>query len=277
MGILNVTPDSFYDGGLFLNPDAAVRRGLVMEEEGADIIDVGGESTRPGADPVSVREEMERILPVIEGIRRHSDIPVSVDTSKSDVARAALDAGADMINDVSGLTFDPQMQKVISDEGACVVLMHMQGNPKTMQKKPEYSDLIEDISAFLNTSVRTALDAGIHEDKIIIDPGIGFGKKWKDNYIILDCLDIFQKLGFPILVGVSRKSFIGHLLNLPEQERLWGTAAAVTAAVLNGCHIVRVHDVREMRQVVQVADAVKTARETASVEHEKQENNLSKT
>lgn len=259
MGVLNVTPDSFYDGGRYFNRDRAVEKVLEMVEEGADIIDVGGESTRPGADPVDVSEEMRRVIPVIERLRGKMRVPISIDTRRSEVAEAAIRAGASIVNDVTGLRFDRKMTEVVAKFGVPVVVMHMKGSPKDMQKNPEYDDLIGEIYEYFDQSIQMALRAGISRGKIVVDPGIGFGKKWEDNFVVLKHLKVFQDLDCPLLVGVSRKSFIGWALDLAEGERLMGTAAAVAASVLQGVHIVRVHDVKEMVQVVRIVDRVKSA------------------
>ncbi len=256
MGILNVTPDSFSDGGRFLNVNRAIEAALQMEQEGADIIDIGGESTRPGADPINIETEQSRVIPVIEGIQKHSKIPLSIDTVKSKVAEEALENGVSLVNDISGLNFDEEMANVVSKCGASVVLMHIKGKPKNMQENPKYENLIDEILCSLSSSIERALNAGIEKDKILIDPGIGFGKEWKDNYIILRYLREFKSLGFPILVGPSRKSFIGNLLDLPVQERVEGSLAAVCCAIMNGANIVRVHDVKETVRAVKVADAI---------------------
>jgi dihydropteroate synthase len=264
MGIVNVTPDSFSDGGLFLNPDRAIEHGHRLADEGADILDVGGESTRPrgpaygeGAQPVSEQEELDRVLPVIEGLVKHTDVPVSIDTYKSDVARQALDAGAVMVNDISGFTFDPLMPGVTGKAKAAAVVMHIKGTPQTMQMNPAYEDLFGEIISFLAGACRKGREAGVQS--IMIDPGVGFGKTAADNYRLIAGLERFQSLGCPILVGPSRKSFLGTSLGLPPAERLEGTLAAITAAILHGAHVVRVHDVREASRAALVADAVRAA------------------
>jgi len=257
MGILNVTPDSFSDGGLFYNKESAVNHALKMVEQGADIIDIGGESTRPGAEEISTEQEIDRVIPVVEALRKQSDVIISIDTYKSKTAEYAVKAGADIINDISGLNFDPDMAGVAARYNTPVILMHIKGTPKNMQKNPHYDNLMQEIKDYLQISIEKAVKAGVSEEKIIIDPGIGFGKSVKDNYIILNRLNEFSDLNRPVLIGVSRKSFIGKLLDLPEHERLMGTAAAVSASVLKGAHIVRVHDVAEMVQVVRVADSIK--------------------
>ena len=254
MGILNVTPDSFSDGGLFRDPDRAVRKGLEMVEEGADFIDVGGESTRPGSDRVSAEEEMRRVLPVIERLSKATDIPISVDTYKSAVAKRALEAGARIINDVSGLHFDPDLADVAAGGGATLVIMHMKGTPKSMQADPVYDDVIAEIAEYLAAAIRVAEAKGVGQ--IFIDPGIGFGKSPSHNVEIIRRLGELGPLGHPVLVGPSRKSFIGKILDLPVDERLEGTAAAVAASVMNGANVVRVHDVKQMLRVARVADAI---------------------
>jgi dihydropteroate synthase len=256
MGILNVTPDSFSDGGRFYKFEQAVDQGMRMADEGADIIDVGGESTRPGSDPVALDEELSRVIPVIELLAQKTKVPVSIDTYKAEVARRALDAGAQMINDISALRFDPEMRKVASESKVPVILMHIQGNPKEMQKEPFYQDVMAEITDYLKESIQIAEKAGIEKKKLIIDPGIGFGKRLEDNLNILKNLKRFSILGCPILVGCSRKSFIGSILNLPMEQRLEGSLAALALAVVNGANIVRVHDVRESRRVAHLVDAV---------------------
>lgn len=257
MGILNVTPDSFSDGGRFLQKDAALRRAMEMAASGADIVDVGGESTRPGAEPVPTDEELRRVMPVIESLAAEPGMIVSVDTRKAAVARAALQAGAAMVNDVSAMTADPEMASVVAESGAAVCLMHMQGTPKTMQLAPAYADVVHEVRDYLGERARIARAAGIAEDRIVIDPGFGFGKTLEHNLEMLRRLREFTDLGYPVLVGTSRKSMLGALLGgAPPQDRTEGTAATVALAVANGASIVRVHDVREMWRVVCVADAV---------------------
>jgi dihydropteroate synthase len=255
MGILNVTPDSFSDGGLFFDTTKAVERGVLMVEEGADVIDVGGESTRPGSEPVAEEQEIDRVVPVIEQLARKVNIPLSIDTCKARVADAALSAGASIVNDISGMTFDPQMMSVAHEHSATVVLMHIKGTPRTMQQNPQYDNVIQEVFEFLRIQTETARAQGIKQ--IIVDPGIGFGKNLAQNLDLMKGLKKFSLLGCPVLVGPSRKSFIGKLLNLPVEERLEGTAAAVTACILHGAHIVRVHDVKQMKRVALVADALK--------------------
>ncbi len=258
MGILNVTPDSFSDGGLYLDRKAAVEHALRMVEDGADIIDIGGESTRPGAEPVPLDEELRRTIPVIEAIASKVDVPISIDTYKAEVAKRAIEAGASVVNDISGLRFDPEMASVVAETGAAVVVMHIKGTPRDMQKNPKYQDLFGEIIEYLRGSMEIAKKAGVPEERIIIDPGIGFGKRPEHNLQIINRLDRFSVLGRPILVGPSRKSFIGLILdNLPPAERVEGTAAAVAISVFRGASIVRVHDVKAMSRVVRVADAIK--------------------
>lgn len=252
MGILNVTPDSFSDGGEFLEPEKAVEKALQMVSEGAAFIDIGGESTRPGAQPVSSDEEVDRVIPVIKAIAAKSDIPVSIDTTKSKVAERALDAGAMIVNDISGMTWDPDMVKVIAKYDAAIVLMHMKGMPRTMQDNPYYEDLISEVHEFLAQQKQTALEGGIDPLRIIVDPGIGFGKKPGDNFELIGRLAEFSTLG-PVLLGPSRKSFIGKLLDVPVTERLIGTAASSAIAAYNGVDILRVHDVPEIYQAVKIA------------------------
>ncbi|UCB52029.1 MAG: dihydropteroate synthase [Candidatus Zixiibacteriota bacterium] len=257
MGVLNVTPDSFSDGGKFFRFDDAVKQGMRMVEEGADIIDVGGESTRPGSDPLPIEEELSRVIPVVKSLSSKTDLPISIDTYKAEVAKRALDAGAQMINDISALRFDPEMKAVASESKVPVALMHVKGTPKEMQKDPSYDDVIAEITDYLRQSIQMAEDAEIARERIIVDPGIGFGKRVQDNLNILKNLKEFSILGCPILIGCSRKSFIGRILDLPAEERLEGSLAALAVAVLNGANIVRVHDVRESRRVVGLIDAIR--------------------
>lgn len=261
MGVVNVTPDSFSDGGRYLSPEQAVHRALDLVAQGADFIDVGGESTRPkghtygkGAEPVSASEELKRILPVIEALVNRTDIPISVDTYKADVAREALGAGAVLVNDISGFRFDPGMADVVGQMDGSAVLMHTRGTPQMMQSNPVYEDLFAEIIDSLRDSLRHAKEHGV--DQILIDPGIGFGKGQEDNLRLIAGLDRFQQLGCPVLVGPSRKSFIGNILRLPVNDRLEGTMAAVAACVLRGAHVVRVHDVREAKLVAMTTDAI---------------------
>lgn len=257
MGILNVTPDSFSDGGKFFEKDEAVRHALSMADEGADIIDVGGESTRPGAGDVSLKEELDRVMPVIEGIAGKTAAVISIDTRKSVVAEAAIKTGAKIVNDVSGLRFDDLMASVVAKHNAAVIVMHMKGTPEDMQANPVYADVVAEIIQGLQESISIARAAGISEDKIIIDPGIGFGKTVEHNIEILKRLDEFKKLNKPICIGVSRKSFIGRLLHLSNAgDRLPGTIAANTIAIMKGANILRVHDVREAENAARLVDAI---------------------
>ncbi len=262
MGILNVTPDSFSDGGRFAADGAAVRAAERMVADGADIVDIGGESTRPGAPEVSAEEEIRRVVPVVEALAGRLPVPVSIDTSKAAVARAAIDAGAAIVNDVTALTCDPEMGDVAARAGVPVVLMHMRGTPRTMQADPEnlaYGDVVADVRAELSDRLSRAERAGIDPALTIVDPGIGFAKTAQQNLALLARLGELAPLGRPILVGPSRKSFIGAVLNLPVNERLEGTAAAVAIAVMSGAHIVRVHDVGPMVRVVRMAAAIRAA------------------
>ncbi len=261
MGVLNVTPDSFSDGGLFFNEKKAIEHAIRLIEDGADIIDIGGESTRPGSEPVSVEEEIRRTIPVIKAILREIKVPISIDTYKAGVARQALDAGASIVNDISGLRFDPEMPEVVSEYKVPVIIMHIKGRPKDMQQNPVYEALIPEIMDYLRISIRLANKFGISDDKIIIDPGIGFGKTFEHNLEIIKNLKEFTLLGRPVAVGVSRKAFIGKILgDVPPSERLEGTAAAVAISIFNGANIIRVHDVKEMARVAKVADAIKNCR-----------------
>jgi dihydropteroate synthase len=256
MGILNVTPDSFSDGGRYLNIEQAIEHGQKLAEDGADFIDVGGESTRPGSESVSIEEEIRRVIPVIESLAQKIGVPISIDTYKSDVAEAALQVGATIVNDISAMTFDMNMSSIVAKHRASVVLMHIKGTPKTMQMNPSYKNVTEDVKQFLREQVEKAIKANIKQ--IIIDPGIGFGKKFEHNVQLLKELKMFTSLGHPLLVGVSKKSFLGAIMNLPPSERVEGTAAAVTASILNGANIIRVHDVKEMKRVAMVSDALKS-------------------
>ncbi len=255
MGVVNVTPDSFSDGGQFLATDAAVEQAVALADAGADIIDIGGESTRPGADPVSATQEMERVLPVVEAVRRKTNCWISIDTYKASVAAGAIDAGADIVNDVSGLG-DDDMASVVADAGCGLVLMHMRKTPKTMQQDIEYGDVVDDIYAFFDDRIDQAVAAGIDDERIIVDPGIGFGKTVDHNYRLVRELNAFSSLDCPLLVGTSRKSFIGAVIDRPAEERVWGTAATVACSIFSGADIVRVHDVAQMRDVVRVTEAV---------------------
>lgn len=260
MGILNVTPDSFSDGSLFQHKEAAVKQALKMISEGAQIIDVGGESTRPGAAKVALDEELERVIPVIEAIRAaRNDIPISIDTYKSQVASEALKAGADMVNDISGCHFDADMAKIVSQAEAYLCLMHIKGTPDNMQKNPEYEDVLKEIMDFLQESIDIALEQGVAREKLIVDPGIGFGKNLGHNLTILRHLREFQAFGLPVLIGTSRKSFLGKLTGREVDNRLAGTVASVAQAAWNGANIVRVHDVEATKDAVLVIDALRNA------------------
>ena len=265
MGVLNVTPDSFSDGGAFLDSEAAIAHALQLEQDGADILDIGGESTRPGATAISSQEELRRILPVIQVLRGKLRIPISVDTRRSEVAEAALASGAEMINDVSGLRTDPRMGEVVRRARAAVILMHMRGTPRTMQKGPFARNVVRDVVSGLREALARAKRAGLAKTQLVLDPGIGFGKTHEQNFEILARLPEIARLGCPIMVGTSRKAFLGKALAkagdaaLPADQRLLGTATTVTASILHGAHIVRVHDVAEMAGVVRVADHVVNA------------------
>ena len=256
MGVLNRTPDSFSDGGKYMSEESAVSYALNMARDGADIIDIGGESTRPGALPVDVNEELGRVIPVIKRLKALIDIPISIDTSKSHVAKAALENGASMVNDITGLKGDRDMAGVVARFDVPICIMHMKGSPRTMQISPQYDDLIGEIIASLRESIDLAAGAGIDEKKIIIDPGIGFGKTLEHNLKIIKELRRLTNLGRPILIGPSRKSFIGQILNSDVSERLTGTSSSVALAISNGANIVRVHDVREMVDCARVADSI---------------------
>jgi dihydropteroate synthase len=264
MGIVNVTPDSFSDGGRFFDPSAAIAQSLEMERSGADIIDIGGESTRPGAAPVSLEEELRRILPVIAGLRGTLKIPISVDTQKAAVAEAAIAAGAEILNDLLALRSDPRLAVVARRRSVPLILMHMRGEPRTMQKGPFARDVIRDVTRGLRDAAARARKAGVAKSQIVLDPGIGFGKNYSQNYELLARLQELARLGYPLLVGTSRKAFLGATLAregtpAPPEARIWGTAATVTAAILGGAHIVRVHDVAEISQIARVADAILAA------------------
>ena len=256
MGVVNVTPDSFYDGGRYLDAEAAVAHAVRLVEEGADLLDVGAESTRPGADAVNEVEERRRVIPVVTAVAKAVTVPISIDTSKAAIAREALDAGAVLVNDVTALRGDSAMVDVVARSGAGIVLMHMHGTPRTMQQAPRYNDVVEEISVFFEERIHFAMTHGIVRRQIILDPGIGFGKLLVHNLTLLAQLRCFEIFECPLLVGVSQKAFLGQLLDRPVQERQWGTAAAVAMAVDRGAGILRVHDVRAMKDVVQVAAAI---------------------
>ena len=261
MGVLNVTPDSFSDGGQFNEINSAILHVDKMIKNGADIIDIGGESTKPGSEPVSANEESKRIVPVIKSIKNeYKDVLISVDTYKSSVAKKAIEAGADFVNDISGLTFDDEMVSLLAQRNIPVVIMHINGKPKTMQKNILYSDLVSDIKRFFNKQCNHAINSGIKESNIMIDPGIGFGKTFDHNFTLLKRLKEFEDLGFPILIGPSRKAFIGDVLNLPSNERVEGTIATVVAGILNGANIIRVHDVKEIKRATIVTEKILKAK-----------------
>lgn len=255
-GILNITPDSFSDGGVFFDQDEALSHAIMLADQGADIIDVGGESSRPGAEPVSLEEELNRVIPVVEKITGVLEVPVSIDTYKAEVASEAIKAGAAMINDISGLSFDSAMVEVVAKSKAALVIMHMQGEPRNMQENPKYDSVVGDISGFLRRQIQKAVTAGVLKSQILVDPGIGFGKNLEHNLEILNRLKEFKCLGCPLYIGPSKKSFIGKITGAPAGERQFGTAAAVTASILNGASVVRVHDVAEMKETIKIADAI---------------------
>jgi dihydropteroate synthase len=265
MGVLNVTPDSFFDGGTYLDAPSAIGRAVQLERAGADLIDIGGESTRPGADPVSAEEELARVLPVLEGLRGQIHIPISLDTQKATVAEAGIAAGVEIINDVSALRFDPALAEIICRRRVALIAMHMRGTPSTMHRGPFASNVTRDVVAGLKAAVGRATRAGVAKSRILIDPGIGFGKTYEQNYELLANLPELARLGYPLVVGTSRKVFIGWKLAggkkpaWPIERRGWGTAATVAAAILGGAHIVRVHDVEDMAQVARIADAIAAA------------------
>jgi dihydropteroate synthase len=261
LGVLNVTPDSFSDGGNYDQPETAIERALALERAGADLLDIGGESTRPGSQETSASEELNRILPVLEGLRGRLKIPVSVDTRRSTIAELAICAGAQIINDVSGLKNDARIAEVAAKHGVPLILMHLRGEPRTMQRGPFAQDVMREVAKGLREAVAKARKAGVAKSQIVLDPGIGFGKSHSQNYELLQKLPRLAALGYPLLVGTSRKGFLGATLACdgnpaPPEERIWGTAATVAASILGGAHIVRVHDVAEMAQVARVADRV---------------------
>jgi dihydropteroate synthase len=258
MGILNVTPDSFSDGGRFFDPEDAVWEGLAMVEAGADLVDVGGESTRPGSDPVPVAEELRRVLPVVKRLAAEIDAPISIDTRRAEVARAALDAGAAVVNDITAGR-DAEMFDVVRQADAGMVLMHMQGDPKTMQEEPRYDDVVREVRAFLADRVAAAESTGIAPERLCVDPGLGFGKTLQHNLVLIRDIGALSDIGRPILVGPSRKSFVGRITGADVHERLEGTVGAVAWLVAKGAHVVRVHDVAAMVRVVRMVDAIRTA------------------
>jgi len=260
MGVLNVTPDSFSDGGCYQNLDAAVAHAVAMEAEGADLLDIGGESSRPGARPVSLEEELARVLPVVTALTRRVRVPISVDTTKAEVAKRCLDAGAAIINDISALRSDPEMAEVVAHAQAGLILMHRQGTPPTMQDHPEYTAVVEEVCDFLHARVEAAVAVGIDRERIAVDPGLGFGKTCDHSLTLLSRLSAFQALGRPIVIGPSRKSFVGSVLERPVGEREWGTAAAVAVGVYQGAHVVRAHSVAQMKDVARMAHAIRDAK-----------------
>jgi dihydropteroate synthase len=254
VGVLNVTPDSFSDGGLTFEPGRAIARALEMESEGADVVEVGGESTRPGSARLPARDELSRVLPVLRGLAGRLRVPIAIDTYKSEVASAAIAEGASIVNDVSALRFDPRVADVAQREGAALVLMHMRGEPGTMQMLAPSPDIFAEIESDLDVAIRLAEARGVGRDQIIVDPGIGFGKTLEQNLAIINHLDRLEALGLPLMIGTSRKSFIGRLTGRAEAERVMGTSASVAAAIIRGAHIIRVHDVRQMVEVARVID-----------------------
>jgi len=272
--VLNVTPDSFSEGGLYFDKEKAVNRGLELAAEGADIIDVGGESTRPHSEPIPVKEELLRVIPAISALKKKTDALISVDTTKSEVAEVAIDMGADIINDISSFRFDSRMSSVASQKDVPVILMHMKGIPKTMQLNPSYKDLLSEVKFFLQEKIEEALASGIKKEKILIDPGIGFGKRFEDNLTIINNLSFLEELERPILVGISRKSFIGRILDLPPQERIEGTIASAILSIVRGAHILRVHDVSAVKRAVLVGEAILTENHSPNPEKRKKEDNV---
>lgn len=256
MGVVNVTPDSFYDGGFYFDPARAIERGLVLAAEGADIIDVGGESTKPGSDPIPADEEKKRVLPVISALKEKTEALISIDTTKAEVAEAAIAAGASIVNDISAGRFDHRMFPLVSGSGAGLILMHMKGTPKTMQINPYYEDVLAEVKVFLQERMEAAETFGIEREKLIVDPGIGFGKRVEDNLALINNLNALAELGRPVLAGISRKSFIGKILNLNPPDRLEGTIAAAVMAILRGASLLRVHDIQAVKRAVAVAEAI---------------------
>jgi dihydropteroate synthase len=273
MGVINVTPDSFSDAGECLDKNKAVEKGLELEKQGADILDIGGESTRPGSEPISEQEELKRIIPVIQELRKRTKILISVDTTKANVAEEALAAGADIVNDISAFRFDDRMPLLVSQTGAPVILMHMKGVPRTMQSNPFYEDLYQEIRCFLEERIATATAYGIPTERIIIDPGIGFGKSLKHNLAIINNLHFLESMERPILLGISRKSFIGKILNLPPKERSEGTIASAVLSILKGAHILRVHEIEPVKRAITVAEAIINESFSAQNEREKNKEN----
>lgn len=268
MGILNVTPDSFSDGGAYVTVEQALHHARQMYEEGADIIDIGAESSRPGSHPIDEAEELRRLIPVLEAVHDTVPLPISVDTTKAAVARRAIAAGAAVVNDITALRGDPVMMELVAETGAAVVLMHMQGTPSTMQQAPRYQNVTQEVAGFLSERAQTAIEHGIKRSQIILDPGFGFGKLQEHNLQLLADFTMLMNLGYPMLAGLSRKQFIGNLVQQPIHERGYGTAGAVAVAVLKGAHIIRVHDVRSMRDTVSVVSAIcRHARSDREVSH----------
>jgi len=275
MGILNVTPDSFSDGGNYFDASKAVDHGLRLIEEGADILDIGGESTRPGSDSISREEERSRVIPVITALRKRTEALISIDTTKYEISREALDAGADIINDISASRFDPRTLALTVGKDVPIVLMHMKGRPKTMQSNPSYDNLLFEVKSFFEERISTALALGARRDQIIIDPGIGFGKQLEHNCALIKNLRYFEDLEHPLLIGISRKSFIGQVLNQPPHDRIEGTLASAVLSIMNGAHILRVHDVAAVRRTVRMAEAIMgahTVPENAEGRKEKKNN-----
>lgn len=274
MGVLNVTPDSFSDGNLFYGREAAVEHGIRLAAEGADIIDIGGESSRPGSDPISAQEELMRVVPVVSELKEKTDSLLSIDTTKAEVARRALEAGADIINDISAFRFDPEMLPLACEKKVPSILMHMLGTPKSMQDNPSYKNLWKEINAFFSGRITAVLESGLEREKIILDPGVGFGKNLEDNLSLIRDLKNLEIFGRPILIGLSRKSFIGKILAAPPQDRLEGSLAGAVLSVCNGAHILRVHDVAATRKAVFVAEAIlngKRSQKTSNTEMEKKQ------
>jgi len=262
MGIINCTPDSFSGDGIYKESKTSATEALKMVTDGADIIDIGGESSRPGAKQVLLEEELERVIPVISEIRKHSNVWISIDTSKAAVADKAIENGADIINDISGLTFDPEMLNTARLRKVPVVIMHMKGNPETMQENPEYDEIITEISNYFEERIDYSTSNGIEREKLILDPGIGFGKNLKHNLQIINNLDKFRKFGLPLMIGTSKKSFIGKVIKDSDEDRIEGSLASVSISVYNGADIIRVHDVMESKKAVLVADAIARSRKT---------------
>ncbi len=256
MGIVNVTPDSFSNGGLFFDKEKAVEQALKLAGEGADIIDIGGESTRPGSEPVPVEEELRRVIPVIRELRKRSRVLISIDSYKSEVVKQALEEGADIVNDISAFRFDPKLISIVAEKNVPYIIMHMKGTPKTMQVSPFYKDLFGEIKSFLKNKIEEAIKNGVKRDKIIVDPGIGFGKTWEDNLKIIESLSFLDELERPVLIGPSRKSFIGQVLEVPPDERLEGTIASSVIAIERGAHILRVHDVAPVKKAITMTEAI---------------------